>query len=392
MLNLATLGEKIKEYRKLMKLSQSQLAQKLFVSYQAISNWERGITPPDLDNLCKLSELFGVSVDELLCVSPDSHERVMIGVDGGGTKTEFVLFTKSGQVLKQIFLSSTHPDSVGLEQTLNIFYEGIDELLEFSPSVCAVFIGMAGVANKKSSRAGEISTELQKRYKNIKFSVESDILNVIYSVSKNKDMLALICGTGSILFMRKDGQNYRFGGWGNLFDDVGSGYALGRDAIRAALLEIDGVGKPTVISEYIKEISGDDANGKVIKECYKQPKSYTASYAPLVFRAIIEKDDEVAKDILDKNAQGVANLMNAAIARHGSVEYVVACGGVFKNREIFEPAIKKHLNSSINFVYPTLPPIYGACVGCCKEIGIDADEKFKEIFEQSYNTLLKGDK
>ena len=106
MLNLITLGEKIKKYRKIMKLSQAQLAERLFVSYQAISNWERGITPPDLENLCKLSDLFGVSVDELLCVTPEVRERTMIGIDGGGTKTEFVLFSENGQVLKRLSLSS----------------------------------------------------------------------------------------------------------------------------------------------------------------------------------------------------------------------------------------------------------------------------------------------
>jgi N-acetylglucosamine kinase-like BadF-type ATPase len=315
----------------------------------------------------------------------------MIGIDGGGTKTEFVLFSENGQVLKRLFLSSSHPDSVGLEQTLNIFYSGIDELLEFSPNACAAFIGMAGVSNKKSTRASQILNELQKKYKNIKFAVESDILNVIYSVSKNKNMLALICGTGSILYMRKDGQNYRFGGWGNIFDDVGSGYAFGRDAIRAALLELDGVGEATVLSEYIREVSGDEVNGKVIGECYRQPKSYAASYAPLVFRAIKEKDDKVAKEILLKNAQDVAKLMNAAVARHGRVEDVVACGGVFKNREIFEPAIKKYLDYPINFVYPTLPPIYGACVGCCNEMNIDTDENFRQVFDETYNAILKGE-
>ncbi len=53
-------------YRKKHKLSQEELAEKIGVSRQAVSKWERAEASPDTDNLILLSEIYGVSLDELL--------------------------------------------------------------------------------------------------------------------------------------------------------------------------------------------------------------------------------------------------------------------------------------------------------------------------------------
>lgn len=60
------IGEKIKQERKNCGLSQEQLAEKLFVSRAAVAKWEGNYGIPDIENLKKLSELFGMSIDELV--------------------------------------------------------------------------------------------------------------------------------------------------------------------------------------------------------------------------------------------------------------------------------------------------------------------------------------
>lgn len=62
------IGEMIISYRKDLGMSQDELGQKLFVSRQTISLWEKNQTVPSIDNLIRLSEIFGVSVDEILGV------------------------------------------------------------------------------------------------------------------------------------------------------------------------------------------------------------------------------------------------------------------------------------------------------------------------------------
>ena len=61
-----TVGEKIQIYRKGLGLSQEELGQQLLVSRQTISLWEKGQTVPTIDNLIRLREIFGVSVDDIL--------------------------------------------------------------------------------------------------------------------------------------------------------------------------------------------------------------------------------------------------------------------------------------------------------------------------------------
>ena len=92
------------------------MADNLFVTAQAISNWERGITPPDLENLCKIASLFEVSIDSLVGINDFGGEQLLIGIDGGGTKTEFVLFTEHGRILRRVKLSCSNPNDIGLEK------------------------------------------------------------------------------------------------------------------------------------------------------------------------------------------------------------------------------------------------------------------------------------
>ena len=61
-----TLGNKIANYRKNLKITQEELAKKLDVTNQAVSKWESDQCCPDISLLPKLAELLGVSVDELL--------------------------------------------------------------------------------------------------------------------------------------------------------------------------------------------------------------------------------------------------------------------------------------------------------------------------------------
>ena len=59
-----TIGEKIEQYRKDAKLSQEELASKLFVSRQTVSQWENNQTSPTIDNLLRLCDIFSVSMND----------------------------------------------------------------------------------------------------------------------------------------------------------------------------------------------------------------------------------------------------------------------------------------------------------------------------------------
>lgn len=64
--DIMEIGKRIREYRKIYNLSQEQLADKIFVSRQTVSNWENDKTYPDIQIIVSLSILFNVSLDELI--------------------------------------------------------------------------------------------------------------------------------------------------------------------------------------------------------------------------------------------------------------------------------------------------------------------------------------
>lgn len=64
-MNIET-ANRLLQYRKKHNLSQEELANKIGVSRQAVSKWERAEASPDTDNLILLAEIYGVSLDELL--------------------------------------------------------------------------------------------------------------------------------------------------------------------------------------------------------------------------------------------------------------------------------------------------------------------------------------
>ena len=63
---MLTIGERIKKYRNEKGLTQEELSKILLVSRSAISNWEIGRNYPDLDSIVLLSDIFEISLDELL--------------------------------------------------------------------------------------------------------------------------------------------------------------------------------------------------------------------------------------------------------------------------------------------------------------------------------------
>lgn len=66
MFNMKNVAERIMLARKKKELTQMELANRLGVSYQAVSNWERGVAMPDISNLEPLAEALGTTVDDII--------------------------------------------------------------------------------------------------------------------------------------------------------------------------------------------------------------------------------------------------------------------------------------------------------------------------------------
>ncbi len=91
-----TIGEKIQKYRKNLGMSQEELGQKLRVSRQTISLWEKDQTLPTIDNLMRLRDVFGVSVDDILSAEDNKPESPI-------TSGEFYRFHFTKEELTELY-------------------------------------------------------------------------------------------------------------------------------------------------------------------------------------------------------------------------------------------------------------------------------------------------
>ena len=143
MIDLKYIGNRIRALRLERGMTQSEFASLMCISFQAVSNWERGITSPDLDNVVRIAELFGITVDELL---RPRGEDLFLGIDGGGTKTEFAVISSDGGVVARSVKSGCNPNDVGYSRALAVIREGIDSILADYQSINAAFLGIAGIS------------------------------------------------------------------------------------------------------------------------------------------------------------------------------------------------------------------------------------------------------
>ncbi|MBR5587041.1 MAG: helix-turn-helix domain-containing protein [Clostridia bacterium] len=384
MKKLKTLSTNIKKYRFSLGITQEELAQKLFVTPQAVSKWETGTALPDVENLIKLADIFSMSADRLLGREDVADEDVaLIAVDGGGTKTEFILFSPDGTVMKRLVLGSTNPNIVGIENCCQVLAQGIDSLLIKNPSSEQIFLGIAGA---KSGSNGKLLTSfVKKTYPFLDGGLDSDILNIIWSSGDDSDCIAAICGTGSVVYAWHNGKLTRSGGWGYLFDGAGSGFDIGREAICACLAKDDGIGSPSLVTESVEEKLEGKAFDK-IDVLYSKGKDFIASFAPLVFDAY-EKGDRMAEEIIRKSADRIAFLINEQCRRYQNLDKVVISGGIIRaGGGVYKNFIEEKMEQKIPIIVPELPPIYGACLKCLSDFsGTKIPETFEENFKRTYS-------
>lgn len=93
------LNTQIKKYRTDLKLSQEELAEKVYVTRQTVSNWETGKNYPDIHSLLLLSSLFNISLDQLIKGDIEKMKEEI-------KKTEIDRFNYYGKIFATLFIVS----------------------------------------------------------------------------------------------------------------------------------------------------------------------------------------------------------------------------------------------------------------------------------------------
>lgn len=382
MFNPEILADNIKNCRCKLGLTQTELAKRLYVSAQAVSKWESGQAIPDLGNLTQLADLFATSVDKLIAHASIAAERAFLGIDGGTTKTEFVLVNEDGLVIHRLLLEGSNPKISGLEKTLSVLKRGIDRMLLIRDDIQGIFAGITGV--KYGNRIQKIKDFLGKAYPLINASVDTDSSIAFSSIPNLDSFAAMICGTGFAIHARMGKEYHRVAAWGYVLDNMCGGYGIGREVIRAALAEQDGFGDKTAMTPAVCERLGNRILDDGHDEIYSAGAGFIAEFAPIAFDAY-EAGDAVAAKILNDSAEEMSNVLSYALATYGCSSTVVLTGGLAKNNALVD-LIRNKIPADVTFISAPLPPIYGACLNACTLYGKVSDNFF-DIFKKTYASL-----
>jgi N-acetylglucosamine kinase-like BadF-type ATPase len=265
----------------------------------------------------------------------------VLGIDAGGTKTVCQLATDRGEVLVETRGPGANLALAGEADVERTLRDVIGRALEGQPDApVAICLGMASV--DRPAEALVAHAILQRISERAKFLIVNDALIALEAGAPGEPGVVLIAGTGSIAYGRDDqGRAARAGGWGYVLGDEGSGYWLGRQALRAVMRAADGRGQATRLTALVKAHYRIARSQDLVQQIYGGGADPTAiaALSSLVQEAATDAD-AFAAHLIETSAGDLTGLALSVTSQLGLDSCaVVLAGGVFKAVPLLQTAV-----------------------------------------------------
>ena len=288
---------------------------------------------------------------------------LLIGVDGGATKTIAAAFDLDTGTVAAAETGPSNPEAVGYDAAAASINEAISGVLGGGKPVAAAVLGVAGIDTDDEQK--RLLSGVTKLSTPVLLAV-NDVVAAWAAGSLAAPGIAAISGTGSNTFgVNSRGAAWRCGGWGHIVGDEGSGYMIAVNGIRTVLAYRDGRNDwtslvPRLLDFYrlqhiedIKPIIYRDFN-----------KARIASFAEQVAEAA-DEGDEMATGIFQQAAADLAEQISAVYTAldFGGPAEVTLIGSNFRAGEVFIGPLREHLRhvtGGRDFAAPKLPAVGGS--------------------------------
>lgn len=258
----------------------------------------------------------------------------VVGIDAGGSKTVCQVGEPDGRVLREARGAGANLQSAGellVEKILHdVMTEALAGINEAPASIC---IGMAGVDRPNDARV--MRAIVSRLCRGTRALVVNDALIALEAGAPGAPGIVLIAGTGSIAYGRDaHGRAARAGGWGYILGDEGSGFWLGRQALRAVLRAADQRGEPTALAAPVMAHLGVAREQELVQPVYENGLKPTlvAGLASIV-GDVADAGDAVAMRIIDVGADELAAAAASVARRLNLADLDISlplAGGVFR--------------------------------------------------------------
>lgn len=243
--------------------------------------------------------------------------RLVLGIDGGGSKTLALVADDSRHVLGRGAAGASNYQAVGVDAALAALDNAIADAVASAglahSRFAAACIGMAGVDRPEDHAL--LRGWADRSLPGIPVAIVNDAQLVLAAGTPEGWGAALICGTGSIVYGQDcAGRQARAGGWGHVLGDEGSGYAVGQAALQAIMRAFDGRASATALTQEVLAHWGLSSPTDLVGRVYRETllPADMAALAPLV-EAIAAAGDEVAKGIILEAGRELALAVRAVV-------------------------------------------------------------------------------
>jgi glucosamine kinase len=244
---------------------------------------------------------------------------IVIGIDGGGTKTHCLVADSAGQVLGEGLAGPSNYQAIGHEQAGRNLQTAVAQALAAAgvrlSDVRAACAGLAGVGRPEDL---PVAHAMLAFLAPAPTTIVGDAHIALAGALAGEPGVVVISGTGSIaLGISSSGQLFRAGGWGWLLGDEGSGFDIGRRALQGALAALDDPSITTELGHRICEAWGLARLDQAIRRIHGDltaARPDIAALVPLVCAAA-DSGDAIAQTILAQAGRELGHLAHIVLGR-----------------------------------------------------------------------------
>jgi len=295
---------------------------------------------------------------------------LFLGVDGGGTKTEFVCIDDGGQVVARALTGTTYHLQVGLDEAIRRLAEGIGAVCgQLSVSAADFRHAFFGLPAFGEDAAVDplLDAACGRLLGHDRYACDNDMVCGWAGSLACADGINLVAGTGSIGYGERQGRKARVGGWGEMFSDEGSAYWIAIEGLNAFTRMSDGRLPMGPLHDGFRTALGLandlDICAKVMGE-HGMARDAIAGLAPIVSHAA-EAGDVAAAAILEQAGLELAGL---ARALRGRLEFAADetvllswSGGVLTKLDAVRAPFLRRLQATAH--YEVIEPRHAPGVG-----------------------------
>jgi N-acetylglucosamine kinase-like BadF-type ATPase len=275
----------------------------------------------------------------------------VLGIDAGGSKTACLLADEEGRVVSRSRGPGANLQGAGELQVEKVLHEVMEDALGDRDIVpAAICVGIAGV--DRQDDYATVRGIMRRIGLKARVLVVNDALIALEAGLPGDPGVVVISGTGSIAYGRNAvNEAARSGGWGYVLGDEGSGYWIGRAALRAVLRAADHRGPATLLTDLLLEHFHVSQPQALLREVYQQQTKPAAigALASAVHHAF-SQGDQAAIGILRSAANELEGSALSVVRRLHLVDQAftfIFSGSVFRGVPWLEEELSRRLTVAV---------------------------------------------